>query len=101
MGAYNQRVVLDQIRRTRAGVSRVELVSATGLSAQTISNVVSRLVELGLVVEGDRQILGRGKPRTMLHLRAGAGFALGAHIEAQHRATGGKHAGLRHDRCIR
>ena len=81
MGDYNQRVVLDQIRRTRAGVSRVELVSATGLSAQTISNVVNRLVELGLVVEGDRQILGRGKPRTMLHLRAEAGFALGAHID--------------------
>ena len=81
MGDYNQRVVLDQIRRSRAGVSRVELVAATGLSAQTISNVVTRLVELGLVVEGDRQILGRGKPRTMLHLRAEGGFALGAHID--------------------
>lgn len=81
MGDYNQLVVLDHIRRARESVSRVELAAVTGLSVQTISNVVGRLLELGLVQEGARQIAGRGKPRTLLHLRPGAGYALGAHID--------------------
>ncbi|WP_265522586.1 ROK family transcriptional regulator [Oerskovia flava] len=81
MGDYNQLVVLDQIRRASQSVSRVELASTTGLSGQTISNVVGRLLELGLIEEGERQIAGRGKPRTMLHLRAAAGYALGVHVD--------------------
>ncbi|WP_199224466.1 ROK family transcriptional regulator [Serinibacter arcticus] len=81
MGDYNQLVVLDHIRRARVSVSRVELAAVTGLSGQTISNVVGRLLEQGLVQEGERQITGRGKPRTLLHLRPGAGYALGAHID--------------------
>ena len=81
MGDYNQLVVLDRIRRADEGVSRVELAVVTGLSGQTISNVVGRLLELGLVEEGARHIAGRGKPRTMLHLRAAAGYALGTHID--------------------
>ena len=81
MADYNQLVVLDRIRRAREGVSRVELAESTGLSGQTISNAVNRLIERGLVLEGDRQIHGRGKPRTMLRLRAESGYALGCHID--------------------
>ena len=44
MGDFNQSVVFDAIRRSSDGCSRVELVAATGLSAQTISNVVRRLL---------------------------------------------------------
>lgn len=40
MGDYNQLVVLDHIRRARESVSRVELAAVTGLSVQTIPNVV-------------------------------------------------------------
>lgn len=81
MGDYNTRVVLDQIRRARHGVSRSEMVPATGLSAQTISNAVARLIDAGLVVEGERAGQGRGKPRTLLHVRSQAGHAIGVHID--------------------
>lgn len=81
MGDYNLRVVLDQIRRSRTGVSRIELSELTGLSAQTITNLVTRLIADRRVVEGARHVSGPGKPRTMLHVRPESGHAIGAHID--------------------
>jgi predicted NBD/HSP70 family sugar kinase len=81
MGDFNQMVVLDQVRRAPGGSSRVELAAATGLSLQAISNIVGRLIALGLVVEGERRAEGRGKPRTMLHLHPQGAYALGVHID--------------------
>lgn len=78
---YNQAVVLDAIRRERAGVSRVELAATTGLSVQTISNVTRRLIQRGLVREGGTRSLGPGKPRTMLELVADSSFAIGVHLD--------------------
>ncbi|WP_235915550.1 ROK family transcriptional regulator [Puerhibacterium puerhi] len=81
MGDFNQMVVLDQVRRAPGGSSRVELAGATGLSLQAISNIVGRLIALGLVVEGERRAEGRGKPRTMLHLNPRGAYALGVHVD--------------------
>ncbi|WP_240930610.1 ROK family protein [Isoptericola sp. BMS4] len=81
VGDFNQRVVLDRIRRADDGVSRVELAASTGLSLQTISNIVSRLLARRLVVEGERRVEGRGKPRTMLHLDPRGAYALGVHVD--------------------
>ncbi|GGI05779.1 transcriptional regulator [Isoptericola cucumis] len=81
VGDFNQRVVLDRIRRAAHGVSRVELAASTGLSLQTISNIVTRLLARGLVVEGERKAEGRGKPRTMLHLDPRGAHALGVHVD--------------------
>jgi predicted NBD/HSP70 family sugar kinase len=80
VGDFNQMVVLDGIRRA-TGVSRVELARSTGLSLQTISNIVARLLSRGLVVEGERRGEGRGKPRTMLHLDPQGAYALGVHVD--------------------
>lgn len=82
VGDYNLLVVFDLIRRAKDGVSRVALANQTGLSRQTVSNVVSRLLKAGWVHEGKRlSSPGRGKPRTMLHARADAAFAVGVHVE--------------------
>ncbi|ROR73847.1 ROK family transcriptional regulator [Bogoriella caseilytica] len=81
MGDYNSLVVLDRIRRSRAGISRVEIAAATGLSVQTISNLVARLLEEGMIGEGARAGVGRGKPRTLLHARADAAHAIGLHVD--------------------
>ena len=81
VGDFNQMVVLDSIRRAADGVSRVELARSTGLSLQTISNIVTRLLARGLVVEGERRGEGRGKPRTMLHLDPRGAYALGVHVD--------------------
>lgn len=81
LGGYNQAVVLESIRRAPEGVSRVELAESTGLSPQTISNVVRRLIDGGWVKEGRTVISGPGKPRTLLELIPDRLISVGIHID--------------------
>jgi predicted NBD/HSP70 family sugar kinase len=82
LGDFNQTVLFDAIRRSRGGISRVELVAETGLTAQTVSNIVRRLLAEQLVVESGRvQTAVRGKPRTLLRVRPSARFAVGVHVD--------------------
>ena len=84
VGSYNQNVVLDAIRSSGA-TSRVELAERTGLTAQTISVIVRRLLTDGLVREdGARPSSGPsggGKPRTTLRVEPTAGYAVGVHFD--------------------
>lgn len=78
---FNQQVVLEAIRQGD-GVSRVEISRETGLTAQTISNIVRRLLGDGLVVEaGKGPSAGNGKPRVRLEINPGAGYAAGVQID--------------------
>lgn len=81
VGGFNQTVVLDVIRRAPGGLSRVELAAATGLSSQTVSNVVRRLLDECLIVEVGKHIQGRGKPRVILQLDPNSRFAVGVHLD--------------------
>jgi predicted NBD/HSP70 family sugar kinase len=84
VGSYNQNVVLDAIRSSGA-TSRVELAERTGLTAQTISVIVRRLLTDGLVREDGAQPAvgpsGGGKPRTALRVEPSAGYAVGLHFD--------------------
>lgn len=82
VGAYNQTVVLELIRRAEQGVSRAEMAVLSGLSAQTVSNTVARLTDEGLIVEAGTQVQGRGKPPTMLRLVPRSRFAVGVNLDA-------------------
>jgi predicted NBD/HSP70 family sugar kinase len=82
LGSFNQIVLFDAIRRARGGISRVELVTETGLTAQTVSNIVRRLLAAELVEETGRvQTAVRGKPRTLLQVQPSAQLALGVHVD--------------------
>ncbi|AXG77901.1 ROK family transcriptional regulator [Streptomyces paludis] len=82
VGDYNQAVVLDAIR-TRGPVSRVELAPLTGLTAQTVSNVVRRLLDAGLVSESGHAPSSGGKRRTLLSPRADGAYAVGIHLDPE------------------
>lgn len=81
VSGFNQAVVLDAVRRAHDGVSRVEIVQATGLSNQTVSNIVRRLLDQGLVKEGPKTVTGPGKPRTPLEINPCGRFAVGVHLD--------------------
>lgn len=81
LGGYNQAVVLESIRRSETGISRVELAESTGLSPQTISNVARRLLDDGWIREGGTVISGPGKPRTMLELIPDRLVSVGIHLD--------------------
>nr|WSZ21074.1 ROK family transcriptional regulator [Streptomyces canus] len=82
VGGYNQAVVLDAIRTT-GQVSRVELAALTGLTNQTVSNVVRKLLEAGLVAESGQAPSSGGKRRTLLTLRADGACAVGVHLDPE------------------
>ncbi|MDN4649517.1 ROK family transcriptional regulator [Curtobacterium sp. PsM8] len=81
LGGFNRTVVLDAVRRSRDGLSRVELAARTGLSPQTVSNVTRFLIDAGMIVESGTVVAGRGKPRTILRLEARSRFAVGVHVD--------------------
>lgn len=81
MGDFNQSVILEAVRRSSEGLSRIELVDATGLSAQTVTNITRRLLDDGLIVEAGRTIKGPGKPRVTLRLVPESRFAVGVHLD--------------------
>lgn len=80
LGGLNQSRVLDAIRRTDR-ISRVEVAEQTGLTPQTVSNIVRRLLEEELVLEAGRGSSRGGKPATLLRLNATAYYAVGMHID--------------------
>ena len=80
VSSYNRALVLDAIR-TQDSISRVEIARLTGLTAQTVGNIVRRLLEDELVVEAGQGASTGGKPRTLLRLNASARYSVGVHVD--------------------
>ncbi|WP_330241792.1 ROK family transcriptional regulator [Streptomyces sp. NBC_00525] len=90
MAERNRRTVRDLRRGNRARVlqrlyfdgplSRQELGPATGLSAGSISNVVSELVAERLLEEAGVVDSDGGRPRTLLRVAPGGGLLVGVDI---------------------
>jgi len=72
--------VLDVIRAAGT-ISRVGLIQTTGLTGATISTVVRRLIDDGLVIETGRAESTGGKPRVLLALNQPSRFAVGVHLD--------------------
>ncbi|MEO3888834.1 ROK family transcriptional regulator [Nonomuraea sp. B5E05] len=80
VGSYNRAVVLEAIQASD-GISRVQIAARTRLTAQTVSVIVRRLLEEGLVIEDGSAPSNGGKPRTILRVDPGAGYAIGVHFD--------------------
>ncbi|GAA2309971.1 ROK family transcriptional regulator [Glycomyces scopariae] len=63
-----------------APTSRQILARETDLSVATVSNLVTDLIELGVVVEVGREDSGGGRPRALLAPHAGGGVMIGVDV---------------------
>ncbi|MDH2424436.1 ROK family transcriptional regulator [Sphaerisporangium sp. TRM90804] len=80
VGTYNRAVVLEAIQ-VSDGISRVQIAERAGLTAQTVSVIVRKLLEEGLVIEDGSLPSQGGKPRTILRVDPSAGYAVGIHFD--------------------
>lgn len=78
--ASSRSAILDLIRAAGT-ISRVELTRVSGLTGATVSTVVRKLIDDGLVVEAGRAESTGGKPRMLLELDPYARFAVGVHLD--------------------
>lgn len=79
MRQFNERVVLQAIR-LNGSLPKADLARLTGLTAQTIGLITTRLEEDGLVLKQDR-VRGRiGQPSVPLSLNPDGAFAIGIKI---------------------
>ncbi len=79
MRQFNERVVLQAIR-LQGSVPKAELARLTGLTAQTIGLITTRLEEDGLLIRHER-VRGRiGQPSVPLALNPDGAFSLGIKI---------------------
>jgi len=81
---HNQQAILMSLLYEDT-ISRAELAKRTSLSSATVSNIISELIELGVVAEAtspETSLSPRsvGRPRRKLSLVPDARFAVGVHI---------------------
>lgn len=79
---YNRRVVLQTIRQ-HSPVSKAEIARETNLTSQTISTIVGRLVDEGIVIETGKREGKRGQPALELELNPDGAYTLGFHLEKE------------------
>ncbi|VAW04826.1 hypothetical protein MNBD_ACTINO01-753 [hydrothermal vent metagenome] len=74
----NSKLILNLIK---AGpISRAEIASESGLSAATVSNLTSELIDQGLVRESGVGEATRGRPPVLLSLNSNARFVVGVKV---------------------
>ena len=81
--AYNLRIVLETVR-LHGPLSRAEVARRTALTPQTISNIVTRLLERGLVKEAGTKQGKVGSPSTQLEFNAHGAFSIGFDLDQKH-----------------
>ncbi|NWJ44283.1 MAG: ROK family transcriptional regulator [Chloroflexi bacterium] len=80
---YNQGVILEAIRSDE-GISRTELATKTGLTKQTVSVIVKRLLDQQLVREDGIRASSGGKRATNLRLERTARYTIGVQLDVDY-----------------
>lgn len=80
---FNYRIVLETIRLF-GPLSRADIARETSLTAQTVSNIVRRLIDASLVHEGEKRRQGRGAPSVTLKITPEGAYSLGLDLDRDH-----------------
>lgn len=81
--AYNFRIVFETIR-LNGPISRAEVARSTNLTAQTVSNIVNRLLERNFIIEGSKLQKQRGAPSTNLVVNPDGAYSVGIDFNRDH-----------------
>lgn len=81
--AHNRRVVLDAVR-LHGPLGRTAIARLAHLSPQAVSNIVSELLEEGLLIECGRLRSGRGLPPVQVAVNPDGAMTVGVEIAADH-----------------
>jgi len=76
---FNERLILDIISKG-GQLSKAEITRITGLSAQTVTTIVNRLIKEGLVRKGEIVKGKIGQPSTLIELDNNGANAIGIKI---------------------
>lgn len=79
---FNRRVVLETVR-VHGPLSRADVARLTGLSAQTVTNIIDQFKPAGLLIEKPRRTGGRGQPPIDLIINPSAAFSVGISFDRQ------------------
>jgi predicted NBD/HSP70 family sugar kinase len=81
--AFNHRIVFETIRLS-GPISRADIARATNLTAQTVSNIVGRLLKRNLIMEGKRLQKKRGAPSVTLDINPQGAYSIGLDFNRDH-----------------
>ncbi len=81
--AFNHRIVFETIR-LNGPISRADIARATNLTAQTVSNIVGRLLKRNLIMEGKRLQKKRGAPSVTLDINPKGAYSIGLDFNRDH-----------------
>jgi N-acetylglucosamine repressor len=72
----NSSLLIELVRESRP-ISRAELARQSGLSAPTVSTIVGRLIERGILVEVAIAPANGGRPPVLLDINSAGGYVIG------------------------
>ncbi len=84
--SHNRRVVLETVR-LHGPLGRAEIARFTHLSTQAVSNIVSELIDEGLLIQQGRRRLARGQPPLQIAMNPHGGVTAGIEIAAGQMVT--------------
>jgi predicted NBD/HSP70 family sugar kinase len=80
---HNLRTVLETLR-LHGPLSRADVAKRSGLTPQTVSNLVGELIARGLVRESGQRQGARGRSPTLLSVREGGAYSIGLDLDRGH-----------------
>jgi len=80
----NKHTVLDLIRFTPGGISRVEIARRMGLTRAAVSAIVNDLLGSGIIREAESINLHSGRPPVVLEIDPAGGYVVGIDFGASH-----------------
>jgi predicted NBD/HSP70 family sugar kinase len=81
--AFNHRIVMETIR-LHSPLSRADIARRTALTPQTVSNIVSTLIDEDLVREAGKRRQGQGAPSITLAINPEGAYSIGLDLDRDH-----------------